>query len=673
MKTSLNRIDKYRNPGVATIGEYLDRNGYDATGVVKNPTAIVRLDDIDVFQPLAWLYRWRENVQREIDNRFSAETAGVLDAALLGNRYNLSRTTAERFRDGGTFHVLVISGLHISFIGGIVFLLTRRFTRKRILQCLISSLVVWGYTIAVGAQASVVRAALMFTFVALGAVVFRTGSALNALGGAALILLIKSPKDLFDPSFQLTCLSVLAIVTLAWPLIQTFQAIGYWRPTRGSPHPPSCSALIRTVCESLYWSEVDWQKEMDREPYQYRLFKTSIAILLERVYLQRLLRYIFNAILVSGSVQIVLLPLLIVYFHRVSLSSLILNIVIGLLLAVLGFVALAALLISQLNVAIASPLITLANGIDWIMVHGVDPFTSIGLASLRLPEYTGWSRVIYFLYYAPLVPLLAALSRWRPLQLPTSNRRSRQKLILLTVLLQASLLTTLLLQPFSASRPDGKLHVDFLDVGQGDAALVTMPNGATVLVDGGGRPSFASAPKTGSVDGSANSFERESRSIGEMVTSEFLWWRGLDSVDYVLATHADADHIDGLNDVVRNFSVRSALVARTPADDAEYIKFAETLKATKTPVEVVQAGDELHFGDVTATVLWPSVSSDPNAPSRNNDSVVLRLQFGERSILLTGDIEKEGEAQILSSNATLHADVVRFRTTAVTLPLRNLL
>ena len=54
------------------------------------------------------------------------------------------------------------------------------------------------------------------------------------------------------------------------------------------------------------------------------------------------------------------------------------------------------------------------------------------------------------------------------------------------------------------------------------------------------------------------------RRIGETVVSEYLWWRGLSEIDYVLATHADADHIDGLNDVLKNFSVRGALIARRP-------------------------------------------------------------------------------------------------------------
>ena len=81
----------------------LDRKGYDATGIVKSPASIARLEDTRVFPPLAKLYDWRARLQREIDTRFAPETAGVLDAALLGNRYNLSQSASERFREGGTF------------------------------------------------------------------------------------------------------------------------------------------------------------------------------------------------------------------------------------------------------------------------------------------------------------------------------------------------------------------------------------------------------------------------------------------------------------------------------------------------------------------------------------------------------------------------------------------
>ncbi len=654
VKTTLHRNDQYRNPGVSTLTEYLDRKGHDATGVIKSPASIVRLGDAPVFKLLAWLYKWREQIQRDIDRHFSPETAGVLDAALLGNRHNLSRTTAERFRDGGTFHVIVISGVHISFIGGVVFLIAKRLTQKRLLQLILSGSVVWSYTLAVGAEASVVRAALMFTFVALAFVVFRPATLLNALGGAALVLLISRPKDLFDPSFQLTFLSVLAIVVIAWPLLQNFKAIGGWRPTRSSPYPPDCLRVLRSMCEVLHWSDLDWKRELDRSSHSYRLFKTPIAAWFERTYLQRVTRYTFNAIVVSTAVQIMLLPLLVIYFHRLSLSSLLLNIVVSLSLAVLALVSFIALLLSHVSLTIAEPLFTLANGINWLMIHSIDPFAKLGLASVRLPEYAGRSSWLYFVYYVPLAVLISALFHWCPLAAPSQITRSK-RLVPLFCCFQLTMIAVVLFHPFSTNRSDGKLHVDFLDVGQGDAAFVTMPDGATLLIDGGGRPSFRSPVR----ENGSESFERESRSIGEMVVSEYLWWRGLDSVDYVLATHADADHLDGLNDVLMNFSVRSALVGRTLVNDNDYSKFVQTLTKTRTPVEVVQAGDVLKFGGVSATVLWPTEMNNRSADSQNNDSVVVLLKFGDRSILFTGDIEKEAERRLVASLQNLRVDVVK--------------
>ena len=129
--TTLDREDNFRNPGVSPFTEYLERKGYDATGVIKSPLLIERLDDERVFLPLVWLYEWRRRLEKEFASKFSTETAGVLDAALLGNRYNVSHASADRFRAGGTFHVLVIAGLHISFVAGIVFLLARWLTRRR--------------------------------------------------------------------------------------------------------------------------------------------------------------------------------------------------------------------------------------------------------------------------------------------------------------------------------------------------------------------------------------------------------------------------------------------------------------------------------------------------------------------------------------------------------------
>jgi len=631
VRTTLDRTGNYRNPGVSSLAEYLDRNNYNASGIVKSAASITRLEDTRVFPLLAWLYRWRESLQREIDLRFAPETAGVLDAALLGNRYNLSQSASERFREGGTFHVLVISGLHISFIGGLVFLVVSRVTKRRLLQFVLPAVIVWSYSIAVGAEASVVRAALMFTFAGLAPIVFRQSNSLNALGAAALVLLVRSPKEIFDPGFQLTFLSVLAIVVIAWPLLLKFAAIGSWYPSRATPYPPICSRELKTFCELLFWSEQKWQQQLTRSTHDYRLFKARPAASLERYQVQRCLRYLFGAVLVSASVQLVLLPLMIVYFHRLSLASLLLNIFVSVLLAVLVGVSLLALLIAQVSPAVSVPLFKLADAITWVMIHSVDPFSGL---NFRLPEYSGSAAWLYALYYLPLLLLVVVLSYWRPLALS----KEKHRFVLPVTILQLLLTTLLILHPLSSARADARLHVDFLDVGQGDSALVTMPDGTTMLVDGGG-----------------NIYEA-TRRIGETVVSEYLWWRGLDEIDYVVVTHADADHIDGLNDVLRNFSVRNALIARAPANDPEFSKFSETLKQTNTKAELLQAGDVIHFGAVEMSVLWPPAGGET---STNNDSLVLRLKFGDRSILLTGDIEKQAEQSLLESWPNLRADVVK--------------
>jgi competence protein ComEC len=659
---ALRRAESFRNPGLSSFTEYLERRGLDATGTIKSPLLVERLEDERAFLPLAWIYGWRQRLLALIDERFNLETAGVLKAALLGNRLYLSHGTAERFRQGGTFHILVISGLHISFIGGLIFIIMRRVTRRRALQFAASVLFLWAYALGVGAESSVVRASLMFTVVALAPMLHRRARSLNALGFAALALLIRRPVELFDPSFQLTFLSVLAIVALAWPLLQKLEEIGRWRPTRETPHPPVCPGFIRALGEALFWREREWQREMEQSIYSYRLWKTPLAVWFDRWRIQSLLRYGFSALVVSASVQLMLLPLLVLYFHRLPIASVLLNIGVGALMAALALCSLLALLLSQLSTTLSAPFIWLAEHLNWLMVHSVDPFMRLRVASIRLPEYQGWHASVYALFYLPLALLSVLLARWQPVRNDLMRGAGEQGITRLAPHLAgialAVLTAVIILHPFSAQRPDGRLRVDFLDVGQGDAALVTMPDGTTMLVDAGGRPRFGVSDYT-SDDDRAEMFERDARGIGESVVSEYLWWRGLDRVDYIVATHADADHIDGLNDIMRNFHVRAAFVGRAPPSDAEYRRFAATATETGVPLHIIGRGDTLQFGAVGVEVLWPERTSSMSAPSRNDDSVVLRLRLGDRTFLLTGDIERNTEAALARAQDTLRSDVVK--------------
>jgi competence protein ComEC len=713
LMSALARAERFRNPGVTPLGEYLELRDVDARGTLKSPLLVERLDDEAVLLPLAWLDDWRTRLVRSADALFSIDAAGVFKAAVLGNRYGLSRETAERFREGGTFHVLVISGLHITFIGGLVWWAARRFTRSRFAPWGAAVACVWTYALCVGAEASVVRASLMFTLAALAPALGRRSNPLNATGGAALALLVRRPGNLLDPSFQLTFISVLAIVAVAVPLLSNLKAIGEWRPTRATPYPPACPRPLQTLAEALYWRERVWRGETARAAYSYELFKTPWAARLERLRVQACLRFVFAAVVVSLVVQLALLPLLVVYFHRLPLASPLLNVFVGVLMVVHAFAALGALALSQLSAALAGPLVRLTEVTAALLIHGVDPFARAHVASLRLPEYSGAASAVYVLYFVPLLVLTAALMRRRPLAHPprandfdegaaddfnesrvkvdegvaARNRAAARRVLLVKLAAVASTVAVFVVvaHPFSAGRPDGRLRLDFLDVGQGDAALITMPDGATLLVDGGGRPQFR-APRR-AVDESGDrggdegrdrdggegrdrdggeggdggeEFERDARGVGDAVVSEYLWWRGLGRVDYVLATHADADHIAGLNDVVKNFDVEAALVGRGPVRDEEFARFAASARDASVPVYLVGRGDRLHFGAVVVEVLWPPPAGGrPDAPSGNDDSLVLRLRFGRRTFLLTGDVEASAERSLLATGDDLRCDALK--------------
>lgn len=537
--------------------------------------------------------------------------------------------------------------------------LVRKFTKRNGLQFVIANLLLWSYSLMVGAETPVTRAAFMFTVFHAAVLFGRRATSLNAFGAAALILLVLRPSNLFDQSFLLTFVSVAAIVGFAFPLWEKMREIGEWQPSQSSPQPPACSKWLKTLCETLFWSETKWQRDQKRNLWKCRLFKSELAKRIEKNGLQTVWQFVFGSILVSAIVQIWLAPLMIVYFHRFTLAGLILNLFVGVLIAVESLAAIAVLLVAQISESFAQPLVLLCEATNWLMTHSVAPFSNFNFASLRVPVYSGWMRAVYFVYFAPLIALAIALHRWNPFQSTVNSQQLTKRKLILVFLITAncSLLTVIVFHPFSAPFADGRLRIDFLDVGQGDSALITFPNGATMLVDGGGRPAIGQ--KFVNSEGEIEPFVPDSKSIGEAVVSEFLWEKGYSKIDYLLPTHADTDHINGLNNAAKNFVVDAALIARSPFKDAEFGEFYENLQSQKIPLAQISRGQTLEIGGARIEVLFPLPDANPNSAWENNDSVVFRLTYGARSFLLTGDIEKETERHLLQQPENLHCDVVK--------------
>lgn len=712
----LTRARVFANPGSPDFNQFLELRGYDLKGTIKSPLLIERIGPDEANPFLAALYRLRLRCMKALDDHFNPTVAGTLKAMLMGNRYYLDERIEERLRESATFHILSISGMHVAIIAWALLGRWSPSKRRRAARVIASLLALWMYAVMVGLSPPVTRATLMITIGLVGPLLFRPSISINTVAFAAFAMLALKPALVADPGFQLSFVAVAAIVAIAVPVIAKLRNIGDWRITPDTPHPPRCSRVTRFLAEILFWDERAFRREMARAPFRYRLDKSSLARLLNRFYIQPLLRGIVVLIITSTAIQLATLPLSGFYFNRVAPIGILLNVFAGLLTAALMLSGIAAIMIGSISDSFATYITLFADTAHYLLVNQVAPFLNIPGATFRVAHYEGRLTIIYALFYIPLALLIFLIDKWqavermKPERKQTEKRRVEEwksgrigeqessgsgsrgnqervesKLRLpfppspipplssfRRYFAPALCLIGLLVSTVTVVRPvtniaNGKLRVYFLDVGQGDAALIVFPQGKTMLVDGGGEPDYRNLTmREGSANGiyslpgddeEAEQIRDSGFSIGEMVVSRFLWSMGLGRIDYLLVTHPDVDHIQGLTSVARNFEVGQAIVARAPTDNQEFDRFVMSLTKNHAPAGFVRAGESFEIDGAQIEVLWPPAGSEQI--SSNDDSIVLRLVYGSTRILLTGDIERAAEAALVDSGYDLRADVIK--------------
>ncbi len=655
----LNDKGGYRNPGAPDFDEILEFSGFDATGAVKSPLLIERLGEGKRNGFLAWLYRLRARAIAVCLRSFRQPASGVLVAALFGNRHFLDRNTAEIFRIGGTFHLLVISGLHVAMIALVVLWLATKLVRVRWIQFVLVMAVMWAYTLMVGAQPSITRAVVMLNIALVGQLLFRQALGANTLAASALVLLIWQPRDLFNPAFQLSFLTVLMIVVVASPLYLRLQSIGQWQPTAKTPYPPRAPKPVRWLAEVLFWNEREFRHEMSQAHVRFHLQKSDVARWLNRWRLQPPLAWMATTLFTTTAIQVGLLPLMLTHFHRVSVVSPLANVVESALVGLLMFAGTVFLLLHSVAASLAIKLVGLVDWLGWLTVKAGEPLLSWRKAAWRVPDWSespGW---MYLAYFASVIVLIALINEWNPFRKGDEPEAARRKLIgRVSSVAALSLLTMLFLllviHPFPPNVERGRLSVMFLDVGQGDAMLLTFPQGSTMLLDSGGRIIFDSDQEG---EDSDEVFVEDRIGIAESAVMPALWRRGIQRLDWIIASHGDADHAEGFADIIRSFEIGQAVKAATAVSEADL--FAQTLHAAGLPVWCVRQGDAFEIDGARIEVISPAGDGRSQTLSGNNQSLVLKVTFGQRSFLLTGDMEKEAEAQLVEAGIDLRSDVLK--------------
>jgi len=275
--------------------------------------------------------------------------------------------------------------------------------------------------------------------------------------------------------------------------------------------------------------------------------------------------------------------------------------------------------------------------ITLVLLQVVHWFARLPKWSYRIPGPHLWVVVAFFTFALLLAATLRVAHPWQ--------RRMASGLG--GGLLACSLLIALF--PFSPAWSAGKLEVSVLDVGQGDSLFAVSPHGKTLLIDGGGAFGGFAGQSGRGID------------PGEEAVSPYLWSRGFQKLDVVALTHAHQDHLGGLTAILENFRVGRLWIGREVQSPA-LAKLEQMARDRKIPIEHETRANSFAWDNVEGKFFWPDTSSaDPSAAAKNDDSLVLRLRYQERAVLLPGDEEKEAEREMLSESGQddLRAEVLK--------------
>lgn len=333
-----------------------------------------------------------------------------------------------------------------------------------------------------------------------------------------------------------------------------------------------------------------------------------------------------------------MLPLLALYFHRVSLvgpASNVPAVLLTGLIVPLGFLTVGA---SFMWSGLAAVLAKLLGVLVAALLASIEWFARWPHLSYRIPGPPGW---LLFVFLAAIVALAAAARAVRH-----SSALPYRAAEWLAGAALAALAIAVATYPFAPRLEKGKLEVTVLDVGQGDSIFVAFPDGHTLLIDGGG---LAGDERVGGY--------RVGTDVGEEVVSPYLWQRGLKRLDVVALSHAHHDHIEGLFAVLDNFRADQLWVGRD-IGSRPYEELIAESRARAVPVMHRRQGDAFEWGGVRGSVLWPTDLSTSSSAS-NDDSLVLRLEDGAIRFLLPGDIEKKVEAELVAQGVPLAADFLK--------------
>jgi competence protein ComEC len=602
----LRRPRNYGNPGALDYRGYLARQGIVALGSV-------RADRVEVLPGFAgsrlawWSSRVRRSVLAQIHALWPRQGPGLMDAMLIGERAYIGRDTSVDFQRTGVYHILVVSGMNVGILAFVVFWLLKRMRVGEMGASVATVLLSLGYAYLCELGAPILRAVLMLA-VFLGArLLYRERSLLNSVGAAALVLLAVDPRALFDTSFQLTFVAVVAIAGIGLPLLERTSG-----PYRRALRNLDATAYDLSLAPRLAQWRLDLRLVLGRLGNSFGA-RASKFVLVRAI---RAALATWDVLVISALMQVAMTLPMATYFHRATILALPAN----------------ALVVPATGLLMPAATAAVALAYIWTPLAKIPAI----IAGVSLDVITGTVRILGHLRVAEVrvatpqlgMALIAAatfvFAMW------AARRRALVAASGLAALAAGALWITAV--PPRPQLQAAVLELTAIDVGQADSTLIVAPQGRTLLVDA-----------AGSLGAWRSEFD-----FGEDVISPYLWSRGIVRLDAVALTHAHADHIGGMRAVLANFRPRELWLgpnAPTPALAA----LLEEAGRQGTRIVRRSGGDSFQFGGAQVRILSPPRDWQLAAKPRNNDSLVMEISYQRTAALLEGDAEQKMEREFVAA------------------------
>lgn len=328
-------------------------------------------------------------------------------------------------------------------------------------------------------------------------------------------------------------------------------------------------------------------------------------------------------IILTISANIIIIPITMYHFNNISFTFIISNLLASLIIGILILLGFITIIISYIIYPLAQFLSIFLNFLLNLFMQ-IAVFTSkLPLSKILVPSLKIEFIILYYFLIASIIFINKIKNK--------KNKRNIEKRLLLKVskitikkiiviLLIAATIVTVI------NKIPKDLKIYFIDVSQGDSMLIVTPNNKKLLIDGGGNENY---------------------DVGEKILLPYLLDRNIISLDYVLITHADTDHIGGIFSLLENIKVKEVIICSQAKDSENYKKLKKIVNKKKIKVRVVKKENKISIDkDVNLKILWPT-DEFINENILNNNSIVAKLEYKTFSMLLTADIEEIAEKKIL--------------------------